>query len=114
MKRFDIGVVGLGVMGANLALNLRDHGFPVAGYDANAAHLAAFAAAHGDAAACASAGELAACLTTTRRVLVMVPAGPAVDDVIAGLLPHLSAGDVVVDGGNSYFKDTERRAKRCA
>ncbi len=101
---YKMGVVGLGVMGANLARNIESKGFPVAGYDLDAAKAKAFPLA--------SAGtpeQLMAMLERPRRVLVMVPAGPPVDSVITHLRPYLEAGDILIDGGNSFFRDTDRR-----
>jgi 6-phosphogluconate dehydrogenase len=106
-----IGVVGLGVMGANLARNIESRGFRVAGYDLDAAKVAAFVkagAAHG-AAGVASPDALMVALERPRRILMMVPAGAPVDAVIQHLLPHLEPGDILIDGGNSFFKDTDRR-----
>jgi len=113
----DIGVVGLGVMGANLALNMERNGFRIAGYDLEAAKGQAFAA--GPAAGrhvevAASPERLMAMLARPRRVLMMVPAGAAVDSAIAHLKPHLQGGDILIDGGNSWFLDTERRNKALA
>jgi 6-phosphogluconate dehydrogenase len=113
----DIGVVGLGVMGANLALNMERNGFRIAGYDLDAAKGQAFMA--GPAAGrhvelAASPDGLMAMLKCPRRVLMMVPAGAAVDSAIAHLEPHLQPGDILIDGGNSWFLDTERRGKALA
>jgi len=113
----DIGVVGLGVMGGNLALNISRHGFRVAGYELDAAKAQAFAAASASAGRVEVAdtpGTLARMLGTPRRLLLMVPAGPPVDAAIALLRAHLAPGDILVDGGNSFFLDTERRAKTLA
>ncbi len=109
---YKIGVVGLGVMGHNLALNMERNGFPVAGYDLDAAKTAAFlagSAAGKNIAAAGSPAELMQLLEKPRRVLMMVPAGPAVDSAIQHLKPHLEPGDILIDGGNSFFLDTERR-----
>jgi 6-phosphogluconate dehydrogenase len=113
----DIGVVGLGVMGGNLALNMERNGFRVAGYDLDAEKAAAWVA--GPAAGkqvevAASPDALMAALKRPRRVLMMVPAGAPVDDAIAHLKVHLEPGDILVDAGNSYFLDTERRSKALA
>lgn len=107
----DIGLVGLGVMGENLALNFERNGFAVAGFDADSGKRASFGQrtqglrAH----AATSLTELVSQLLRPRRVLVMVPAGAAVDAVLAELRPLLQAGDVVIDGGNTLYTDTERR-----
>ncbi len=111
-----IGVVGLGVMGRNLALNIESRGFSVAGYDLDpgkARALVAEAKGRKLAAADSPAGLMDA-LERPRRVLVMVPAGKPVEDVIAHLRPHLEAGDILIDGGNSFFQDTERRSRELA
>jgi 6-phosphogluconate dehydrogenase len=111
---YKMGVVGLGVMGHNLALNMERHGFPVAGYDLDAARTAAFIA--GPAAGKAILGvdspaALMAVLEKPRRILIMIPAGAPVDSAIAHIKPYLEPGDILIDGGNSYFMDTERRSK---
>ena len=113
----SVGVVGLGVMGANLALNIERSGFRVAGHDLDPARTEAFL--RGPAAGRAIAGvpviaELVALLDRPRLVLLMVPAGRAVDDVVARLRPYLDSGDVLIDGGNSYFRDTDRRCDELA
>jgi 6-phosphogluconate dehydrogenase len=113
----DIGVVGLGVMGANLALNMERNGFRIAGYDLDAAKGQAFVAGpaagrHVDLAP--APDRLMAMLKRPRRALIMVPAGAAVDSAIAHLRPHLQPGDILIDGGNSWFLDTERRSKDLA
>lgn len=130
-KKYDIGLVGAGVMGQNLALNMIDRGFSVAVYDLSAAQTDKFLAkdeakSKGDALTGAySLEELASKLKTPRKVLMMVTAKdpvPAlenalypdrapVDAVLDALLPHLEPGDVAIDGGNTHFKDTERRVK---
>ncbi len=115
--RCDIGVVGLGVMGSNLALNMERHGFRVAGYDLDPAKARAFGsgpAAGKNVELAESPDGLMAILQRPRRVLLMVPAGAAVDSAIAHLKVHLEAGDILIDGGNSFFLDTERRCKALA
>jgi 6-phosphogluconate dehydrogenase len=104
-----IGVVGLGVMGANLARNIESKGFPVAGFDLDAAKTKAFPLA-----TATSPEQLMKMLERPRRVLVMVPAGKPVDSVIEHLRPHLERGDMLLDGGNSFFKDTDRRSDELA
>jgi len=111
---YKIGIVGLGVMGHNLALNMERNGFPVAGYDLDTAKTKAFL--QGPAAGKAILGvdspvALMAALEKPRRILMMVPAGAPVDSAIAHLKPHLEPGDILMDGGNSFFLDTERRSK---
>jgi len=113
----DIGVVGLGVMGSNLALNMERNGFRVAGYDLDAAKAKAFvtgAAAGKNVELAQSPDALMAILQKPRRVLLMVPAGPPVDSAIAHLKGHLEPADILIDGGNSFFLDTERRNTQLA
>jgi 6-phosphogluconate dehydrogenase len=111
---YAIGVVGLGVMGGNLALNMEGRGFPIAGYDLDATKVSTFlqGPAKGKrVTGVKSPARLAEALERPRRILVMVPAGPPVDAVIAQLQPHLESGDILIDGGNSHFLDTERRSQ---
>jgi len=113
----DIGVVGLAVMGRNLILNIDDHGYTVAAYNRTTERVDEFL--EGDAAGTDIVGtysleELVASLARPRRILTMVRAGAAVDGVIDALLPHLEAGDIILDGGNSQFTDTVARAQRLA
>ena len=112
--KYKMGVVGLGVMGHNLALNMERNGFPVAGYDLDAAKTKAFL--EGPAAGKAVIGvdspaALMDSLEKPRRVLMMVPAGSPVDSAISHLKQHMEPGDILIDGGNSFFQDTERRNK---
>ena len=111
--KYAMGVVGLGVMGANLARNIESKGFPVVGYDLDKKKMQGFldGPAKGKAIAGASQpGQLMEMLEQPRRVLMMVPAGAPVDSVIAHLRPHLDEGDILIDGGNSHFADTDRRS----
>jgi 6-phosphogluconate dehydrogenase len=111
---YKIGIVGLGVMGHNLALNMERNGFPVAGYDLDAAKTKAFLEGPGagkNILGVDSPSALMDALEKPRRVLMMVPAGAPVDSAIAHLTPHLEPGDILMDGGNSHFLDTERRNK---
>jgi len=108
----NIGVVGLGVMGSNIALNIADHGYRVAVYNHHVERVHHFVAQAKSAErfiGCANYAELCAALRTPRLILMMVTAGPVVDQVIEQLLPHLQPGDVLIDGGNSFYRDTERR-----
>jgi 6-phosphogluconate dehydrogenase len=111
MQQSDIGIVGLGVMGENLALNLERNGFAVSGFDLDPGKREGFRLrTQGKRVQAArSLAELVASLQSPRRVLLMVPAGVSVDSVLADLRPLLAAGDVVIDGGNTRFSDTQRR-----
>jgi 6-phosphogluconate dehydrogenase len=113
MSKQHLGVVGLGVMGSNLALNAESKGFPAAGFDVNKEKVEKFeAGTRGkNIVAARTLKEFVEALETPRRILMMVPAGAPVDAVLKDLGPFLSREDIVIDGGNSYFKDTERRAK---
>lgn len=113
MGKQQIGIIGLGVMGENLALNISRNGYSVAGFDLDAAKVKSFAdrTAGANAVAAASLPAFVASLGVPRVILIMVPAGKAVDAVIDELRPHLQSGDMIIDGGNTYFADTERRLK---
>ena len=116
-QTYQIGMVGLGVMGRNMLLNMADHGYSVAGYDTDPTKVATLrteAAAGHDIKGAASLAEFIAALSRPRAVMMLVPAGPPVDAVIRDLLPHLEAGDLIIDGGNSFFKDTDLRMKTLA
>ena len=115
MPKNHLGMIGLGVMGRNLALNAASKGFAVSGYDTEAekGRALAEAGAGKNVLAATTLPEFVDSLETPRRIWVMVPAGKAVDSVLAGLKPVLPADDIVLDGGNSHFKDTERRARDC-
>lgn len=108
MAKQDIGIIGLGVMGQNLALNMVGNGFAVAGYDLDEQKRRQLAekAAGEKIAVHPTITDFLAHLATPRRILIMVPAGKAVDAVIGELLPLLAPGDVLADGGNSHFMDT--------
>ncbi len=108
----QIGVYGLGVMGKNLALNLADKGFPVAISNRSPDLIdALLAERHRDIQGHRSPRAFAASLERPRRILLMVKAGAATDATIASLAPFLDPGDILVDGGNALFSDTERRAR---
>ena len=115
-QRYEIGMVGLGVMGRNLLLNMADHGFSVAGYDKDAAKVEALRqeSKERDVRGAADIKEFIALLRKPRAVMLLVPAGAPVDSVINDLLPHLDQGDLIIDGGNSYFKDTDVRVRNLA
>ncbi|MGA9032373.1 MAG: NAD(P)-binding domain-containing protein, partial [Sulfuricaulis sp.] len=112
-QQYEIGMVGLGVMGRNLLLNMADHGNSVAGYDKDAAKVAALRqeAEDRDIRGAADIKEFIGMLRRPRAVMMLVPAGAPVDSVINDLLAHLQPGDLIIDGGNSYFKDTDVRAR---
>lgn len=110
----DIGIIGLGVMGHSLALNMERSGFAVAGLDLDPVKMQNFVQSREAGkrfVAASSAAELMAVLERPRRILLMVPAGRAVDSVIAQLRPLMEPGDILIDGGNSFFEDTERRCQ---
>ena len=108
----DIGLVGLAVMGENLVLNMASKGYTVTAYNrstdkvdnflANRAQGKTIRGAH-------SIEELVASLATPRKIMLMVKAGKPVDDFIEQLIPHLEAGDIIIDGGNTHYPDTDRR-----
>jgi 6-phosphogluconate dehydrogenase len=112
----DIGVIGLGVMGHNLALNIADHGFSVAGYDKDPSKVQALTD-EGDQKSVSGADDVQTFLNmlkVPRSMIMLVPAGAPVDAVIDDLLPNLEEGDLVIDGGNSHFSETDRRSDRLA
>lgn len=110
---YDFGLVGLGVMGRNFILNVADHGFPAAGHDLDEAKVEALKEEGGDLQKVNATTDLLSfvnSLSLPRKIMLLVPAGKIVDNVIANLLPYLSQGDIIIDGGNSFFTDTDRRA----
>ena len=108
----ELGMVGLGVMGRNLLLNLAEHGFPAVGCDLDPEQVRALEreGAGLPVRGVADLAALAAALRPPRAVLLLVPAGAPVDRALAELGPHLAPGDLVMDGGNSHFRDSDRRA----
>lgn len=116
IKQCDIGMIGLGVMGRNFLLNMADHGYTVAGYDTNEAATTSLRteAEARSVHATSDIKDFIASLCTPRAIMMLVPAGAAVDSVIQTLLPYLEKGDLLIDAGNSYFKDTDRREKELA
>jgi 6-phosphogluconate dehydrogenase len=114
----DIGLIGLAVMGQNLVLNMNDHGYTVSVFNRTVAKVDEFlegaAAGRKTIIGAHSIEELVASLERPRKVMLMVKAGEVVDSFIEMLLPHLDAGDLVIDGGNSHFPDTIRRSKYLA
>ena len=112
MKKADIGLIGLAVMGENLVMNMESKGFTVAVFNRTTEKVDKFVngrAAGKNIIGCHSLGELVASLEKPRKVFMMVKAGNAVDDMIEQLLPLLDNGDILIDGGNSHFPDTIRR-----
>ena len=116
-QKYDFGMVGLGVMGGNLLYNIADHGFSVIGFDLNsekAKNLEKEATPNTDVKGVSVIKDFISQLNTPRKIMLLVPAGKPVDDVIENLLPHLSKGDIIIDGGNSHYVDTVRRLKYLA
>jgi len=116
-QKADIGLIGLAVMGQNLVLNMCDHGYTVAVYNRTAEKTTEFAEGPGRNASIIPAfsiPDLVASIARPRKVMMMVKAGDVVDNFIEQVLPHLEAGDVIIDGGNSHFPDTMRRTKALA
>ncbi len=110
----QLGVIGLGTMGANLARNAARNGAHVAVFNRTSEKTDEFMkhyGSEGDFVPCKSGEEFLGALTSPRVILIMVKAGPPVDQVIDDLLPHLAKGDVLIDGGNSHYTDTERRVE---
>ncbi|WP_201457130.1 decarboxylating NADP(+)-dependent phosphogluconate dehydrogenase [Chlamydia sp. 17-3921] len=110
----DIGLIGLAVMGKNLVLNMRDHGFSVSVYNRSPEKTRDFLKEHSEDSLLMGFESLEAfvvSLKKPRKVMLMIQAGSPVDSFIQILLPFLEPGDVIIDGGNSYFKDSERRYK---
>src|SRR5689334_14454851 len=108
----DIGLIGMGVMGENLILNMNDHGFVVSCWNRTTSKLDDFMNAGAKGTKVRGFHELSkfvASLKRPRRIMLMIKAGQPVDDFIAELLPFLEKGDIIIDGGNSYFPDSERR-----
>ena len=116
-QKYDFGMIGLGVMGSNLLYNIADHGFSVIGFDLNsekAKNLEKEATPNTDVKGVSVIKDFISQLNTPRKIMLLVPAGKPVDDVIENLLPHLSKGDIIIDGGNSHYVDTVRRVKYLA
>lgn len=116
-QQCDIALVGLAVMGENLALNIAGRGHRIAVYNRTAAKARAFLAGPAKNLPVRGAetlADLAAMLTRPRKILLMVKAGQPVDDTLAALRPHLESGDIVMDGGNSHYADTRRRHAKLA
>src|ERR1044071_3376618 len=115
--RADIALIGLAVMGQNIVMNMNDHGFTVAVYNRTSSVTDEFlgtTAKGSKVIGTHTLEELVGALKKPRRVFILVKAGAAVDAVIDQLVPLLEQGDIVIDGGNSHFPDTERRFKKLA
>jgi 6-phosphogluconate dehydrogenase len=112
-KAYDIGMIGLGVMGRNLVLNIADHGFSAIGFDKNTSQVQSLEkeAARQNVRGVKDIESFIRLLKSPRMVMILVPAGSPVDSVIQELLPHLEPGDLIIDGGNSHFSDTDVRMK---
>lgn len=109
---YDFGLVGLGVMGRNFILNVADHNYKAFGYDLDPDKVSALIKEGGDIARVNASGDISTfvnSLSLPRKIMLLVPAGNIVDNVIESLLPYLSANDIIIDGGNSFFTDTDRR-----
>ena len=109
---YDFGLVGLGVMGRNFILNVADNGFKAFGHDLDPEKVNALREEGGDSArvdASVDQETFVRALSRPRKIMLLVPAGKVVDKVIEGLLPLLDKGDIIIDGGNSFFTDTDRR-----
>lgn len=116
-KKFDFGMIGLGVMGQNLLYNMADHGFSVLGLDLDEKKAKALedGAPEGTyVKGTTDTKTFVEGLSTPRRITLLVPAGKPVDAVVASLLPFLDKGDIIIDGGNSHYTDTLRRVKELA
>src|SRR3569833_1055107 len=110
-NKYAFGMIGLGTMGRSLLLNMADHGFAVAGHDKDASKVASLneEGKDYDEKGFGDAAEFIQSLTTPRAIMMLVPAGKIVDAVIEELTPLLDKGDILIDGGNSHFTDTNRR-----
>ncbi|HTI61584.1 NADP-dependent phosphogluconate dehydrogenase [Mucilaginibacter sp.] len=109
--KYAFGMIGLGTMGRSLLLNMADHGFAVAGHDKDASKVASLneEGKDKDVKGFGDVAEFIHSLTTPRAIMMLVPAGKIVDAVIDELTPLLDKGDILIDGGNSHFTDTNRR-----
>lgn len=111
-KLADIGLIGLAVMGENLILNMESHGYTVAVFNRTVAKVDKFMEGRGEGKnfiGTHSIGELVQSLKRPRKVMLLVKAGAAVDSFIEQLIPHMEPGDIIIDGGNTHFPDTNRR-----
>ena len=115
-KQSDIGLIGLAVMGENLVLNMESKGFQVTVYNRTVQKVDDFLAGRAKGKRITGAHsieELIKSLKRPRKIMIMVKAGKAVDDMINTLIPHLEKGDIIIDGGNTHFPDTNRRTCLC-
>src|SRR5438132_3342739 len=113
----DIGLIGLAVMGQNLVLNMNDHGYRVAVFNRTVSKVDEFISHEAKGTQVVgthSIEELVQALKKPRRVMLMVKAGETVDQMIESLVPYLEKGDIIIDGGNSHYPDTNRRTKTLA
>ncbi len=111
MEKQQVGVIGLAAMGKNLAQNIADHGYSVCVYNRSPekTHELLSVSQGMDIKASYSVEEFANSLITPRKIIIMVKAGAAVDSTIEKLIPYLEKGDIIIDGGNSFYKDTKKR-----
>jgi 6-phosphogluconate dehydrogenase len=110
--KYDFGLIGLGVMGRNFILNVADHGFTAFGYDLDVEKVNALKKEGGNVAKVSASDNIKTfvqSLKQPRKIMMLVPAGKVVDSVIESLLPHIDRGDILIDGGNSFYTDTDRR-----
>jgi 6-phosphogluconate dehydrogenase len=113
-SNYQFGMIGLGVMGRNFLLNMADHGYKVIGFDKDNTKTTALESAATTGTTVKGVGtlqEMVELLETPRKIMMLVPAGKPVDDVIESLLPLVQPGDIIIDGGNSHFTDTLRRVE---
>ena len=111
MNKAQFGMIGLGTVGRNLVLNIADHGFAVCGYDRDVAQQQRLTteATGKPVSVAATMQQLVDSLEKPAKIMLLVPAGKIVDAVLAELVPLLQKDDIVIDGGNSHFTDTDRR-----
>ena len=108
-EKYDFGLVGLGVMGRNFILNVADNGFSAYGLDLDVEKVKALKDEGGDLTkvnASTSVKTFVSALKLPRKIMLLVPAGKIVDSVIESLIPHIDRGDIIIDGGNSFFTET--------
>ena len=115
-QQYDYGMIGLGTMGRNLVFNMNDHGYSVIGFDKNSEQVATLSKEAGDKKVFATLhlDEFVKALKVPRVIMILVPAGKIVDEVIAELKPFLAENDLLMDCGNSHFTDTNKRNEELA